>query len=182
MAYGRRLLRGEQVTLRPTAEEDLPALVAFWTAPDFAVLQTGPYRPRPTAATVAQFRTWSANESPASVGFSVVTDDDRLAGHVTLSGLELPTRIVTLGVVMGAEHVSHGIGTDAVRVAVRYAFAEMGAHKVELQAWAFNDRALAAYEKAGFVREGVRRAAVLHDGRFHDEVLMGLLAEEWSPA
>ena len=62
---------------------------------------------------------------------------------------------------------------------LRFAFDELGGHKVELRVWAFNDRAIRAYEKAGFVREGVRRAVAFHGGQFYDEVLMGVLAEEF---
>jgi len=48
-----------------------------------------------------------------------------------------------------------------------------------LQTWSFNNRAIRAYQKAGFVKEGVRRAVVLHDGKFYDEALMGVLAEDF---
>ena len=35
------------------------------------------------------------------------------------------------------------------------------------------------YEKVGFVREGLRRKRFLRDGEWHDQIDMGLLAEEW---
>jgi len=62
---------------------------------------------------------------------------------------------------------------------VRYGFLELGLNRVGLNVWAYNDRAIAAYRKAGFVEEGRTREAVWHDGRFHDELSMGLLASEW---
>ncbi len=55
----------------------------------------------------------------------------------------------------------------------------MGLNRIEIQVHAFNDRARAVYRKAGYVEEGVRREAVFHDGRFHDEVIMSALARDW---
>ena len=34
--------------------------------------------------------------------------------------------------------------------------------------------------KVGYHEEGVRREAVFHDGRFHDEVIMSVLARDWT--
>lgn len=66
----------------------------------------------------------------------------------------------------------------ATRVMVRYAFEELGLHKIELRVWSYHQRAIRSYAEAGFVLEGVRRAVAFHAGAFHDEVLMGILAEE----
>ena len=48
-----------------------------------------------------------------------------------------------------------------------------------LQGGAVSRRRSAAYRKAGFGEEGRIRETVLHDGRFHDELAMGILASEW---
>ncbi|MGI4895653.1 MAG: GNAT family N-acetyltransferase, partial [Janthinobacterium lividum] len=69
--------------------------------------------------------------------------------------------------------------TDAVRTLVAYAFSELGLHRVQLGAWAFNSRALAAYANAGFTEEGRRREVVFHDGHWYDEVLMSVLEDDW---
>ncbi|WP_344040507.1 GNAT family protein [Nesterenkonia flava] len=45
--------------------------------------------------------------------------------------------------------------------------------------YGYNARGIRAYEKAGFVVEGRRRASVLHQGRWFDDVSMGILAEEY---
>lgn len=67
-------------------------------------------------------------------------------------------------------------------VMVRYAFEELGLHKVELEVRAFNTRAVRSYQKAGSSQEGLRRAAAFHHGRFIDAVNMGLLAEDYRSA
>jgi len=62
---------------------------------------------------------------------------------------------------------------------VNYAFGILGMHRVWLHVYAYNQRAIRAYEKAGFVREGVLREDRYHNGRFFDTIVMGLLRSEW---
>jgi RimJ/RimL family protein N-acetyltransferase len=60
-----------------------------------------------------------------------------------------------------------------------YAFAVLGYHKINLDYFEYNARAQAMYEKLGFVLEGRRRENHWSRGRFWDEILMGVTAEEW---
>jgi RimJ/RimL family protein N-acetyltransferase len=178
--YGSSLLVGERVRLRALADEDVPQLVGWWSDSAWSILQQSSVKPRPAAAIESMIRGWSDNASPSGVGFSIVNRDNMFVGHVTLWGLTLPVRTATLAIIVGPEFVDQGLGADAVRTLCRYAFREMGANKVDLQTYAFNARAIAAYSKVGFVQEGRRRAAVFHDGSYSDEILMGLLASELS--
>jgi len=45
--------------------------------------------------------------------------------------------------------------------------------------FAFNERAIRAYQKAGFRVEGRLREAIWRDGHYVDEVQMGILSTEW---
>ena len=60
-----------------------------------------------------------------------------------------------------------------------HAFERIGLHRVGLSVFAFNERAIHAYEKAGFRVEGRLRDAIMRDGRFWDEIQMGVLRDEW---
>lgn len=95
-----------------------------------------------------------------------------------LYGMSLPERRASFAILLGPDYVGQGIGVRATRLALSYGFRELGLNRVELNVWAFNTRAIHAYEKAGFVIEGRRREAVFHDGRFHDELIMGALAAD----
>jgi len=55
---------------------------------------------------------------------------------------------------------------------------ELGFHRLELEIYAFNERAIAHAERAGFVREGRKRQAYLYDGEYVDSVLFALVAED----
>ena len=72
-----------------------------------------------------------------------------------------------------------GLGTEATRLLCGYGFEKLGLHRISLDVYAFNPRARRAYEKAGFVVEGVRREALRWDGHWVDAVVMSVLAGEW---
>ena len=55
---------------------------------------------------------------------------------------------------------------------------ELGYHRLELEIYAFNERACAHAERAGFVREGRKRKAYLKDGKWLDSILYALVAED----
>lgn len=72
-----------------------------------------------------------------------------------------------------------GIGSWAVRQTVRFAFEELRLHRLSLEVFSFNPRAIRAYEKAGFRREGVLRDGVKDGDKYADVILMAILEEEW---
>jgi hypothetical protein len=90
-------------------------------------------------------------------------------GPVTLRGITPENRKATLDLAVA--------DIDAIRDACRFAFDDLGLHRV--QAWLVaDDPAVATYEAVGFTNEGRARDRVWRDGRFHDCVLLGLLHGE----
>jgi RimJ/RimL family protein N-acetyltransferase len=185
-AYGRQVLTGSRVRLRGLRDDDLAALVRWWQDPELGALQMTSVVPASEAAARELFARWSANQD-SDVGFSIETlptaaEPATLVGHLGLFEVHSKTRSATFAIGLGAEHVGRGYGTDATRLAVSYGFREMNLHRIELTTLAFNERAVAAYRKAGFREEGRRRDAVFHDGGYHDEVLMSVLSTDASSA
>jgi RimJ/RimL family protein N-acetyltransferase len=72
-----------------------------------------------------------------------------------------------------------GLGCEAIRLVLLYAFEVLNLHRVSVRAVAYNARALRAYQKCGFVEEGREREAALVDGKWHDDVIMGILSPEF---
>ena len=77
---------------------------------------------------------------------------------------------------------SKGYGTDALTTLLRYLFEEMKLHRVELNTWSGNKRAIRCYEKCGFRIEGVLREAVfcIRDGKYYDHLIFGILDREFA--
>ena len=105
--------------------------------------------------------------------------EDKLIGFVGLYSAWAQGN-AWVGIGLGErEYWGKGYGTDAMRLALRYAFMELNLHRVTLGVFEYNPRAIRSYEKAGFREEGRRRQALLRSGRRWDEIEMGILREEW---
>lgn len=70
------------------------------------------------------------------------------------------------------------VADEAARLFQYHLLIELGFHRLELEIYGFNERAIAHAERAGFVREGVKRKAYLRHGEWADGVLYALLRED----
>ena len=108
---------------------------------------------------------------------------ERLVGFVTFSALDADNGSVLFHITIGERDAwNRGLGTETTSLMLAHAFERLGLHRVGLTVFAFNERAIRAYEKAGFRVEGRLREAVQRDGRYWDEVQMGVLRGEWLAA
>jgi RimJ/RimL family protein N-acetyltransferase len=96
-----------------------------------------------------------------------------LAGYVELVGGKFRRNRSTTHLIIGvlAEVSGQGVGARLLAEAKRWAVAR-GLHRIELNVMAHNHRAIALYERMGFVREGRRAECLLIDGKFLDELYM----------
>ena len=106
--------------------------------------------------------------------------DDRLIGLVGLDGIRWTHGDAWVGIGLGErEYWGKGYGTDAMQVILRYAFTELNLHRVSLNVFEYNSRAIGSYEKVGFTIEGRVRRFLHRDGQRWDLIFMGILREEW---
>lgn len=89
-------------------------------------------------------------------------------------------RSCTFRTLIGPGGRGRGIGTEATRLIIGHGFGQLGLHRIQLEAYSYNRRALHVYEKVGFATEGIRREIELRDGEWVDEVMMALLDHEWA--
>jgi RimJ/RimL family protein N-acetyltransferase len=110
-------------------------------------------------------------------------DSDEIIGDIGLDVLDsefAPHGDTYVGISIGNRNFwGKGYGTDAMRVLLRYAFTEINLHRVTLNVFEYNPRAIRSYEKAGFVHEGRLRGMLNKDGRRWDILHMGILRQEW---
>ena len=176
-------LTGSRIRLRELRDDDLTDLVTWWQDPDVMVTQTaGPFHPRPADAIADQFRAWNRNAG-TDTGLTIVhRSENTVLGHVALFGADAHNRTATFAIIVGPPHQGQGYGSEATALMVRYGFAELGLHRIQLAVAGFNERAIHTYAKAGFLEEGRDREAVFRNGRWHDQVRMGILDREWLAA
>lgn len=143
------------------------------------LLDSRPARPESAGQFRHNLGEWLAE--PHAFLFTIRTlADDRLLGFVEIEGVRWAHGDGVVGIGLGERaYWGKGYGTDAMRVMLRYAFTEMNLHRVSLDVFEYNPRAIRAYEKAGFVIEGRARQYLHRDGRRWDRIYMGILRAEW---
>lgn len=72
----------------------------------------------------------------------------------------------------------HRIADEAARQFQRHLLYDLGFHRLQLECYGFNDRAIRHAERSGFVREGVKRQAYLRHGEWVDGIMFGLLRDD----
>lgn len=116
----------------------------------------------------------------ARYDFLLIAPDGRIVGESVLNEIDWALRSANFRIgIFQSSARGRGLGSWAVRVTRDFAFATLGLHRLSLDVFSFNPRAIRTYEKAGFRREGVLRDAVSDGDGFGDDILMALLEEEW---
>jgi RimJ/RimL family protein N-acetyltransferase len=107
-------------------------------------------------------------------------DDDRLIGKAIVQWIEWANGNGYLRLGIGAaEDRGKGYGTQALRMLLRIAFAELNLFRVSALVPEYNTAAIALLKKFGFVEEVRRRQSVERDAKRWDLLVFGLLQEEW---
>ncbi|MBO3732231.1 GNAT family N-acetyltransferase [Glycomyces niveus] len=177
------MLKGDKVGLRARHEADIPVLQEELGGDVLVTARaTGmPWRPFTPGAAEAPFVVGDAKDGV--VQFSVVDlESGDLVGVATLWGIDTYLRSAHVGLGLRPSARGKGYATDVVAVLCHYGFVVHGLHRLQIETLADNDPMLRAAERNGFVREGVRRGSHWVMGEFLDEVILGLLVDEWRAA
>ena len=107
-------------------------------------------------------------------------ESGQTVGIVSLINIDYKNRSAECILDIGARDMwGKGIGTSAMSLILGFAFYELNLHRVYLQVFSFNERAIKLYEKMGFTHDGKFREAIYRDGRWHDTVIMSILKKEY---
>lgn len=171
-------LVGERIYLRPLEPSDAAAVTPWFNDPDTrrTILW---HRPMTVAGEEDFLRKLAQSETDVVLGISLKADD-RLIGVTGLHKIDFRDRHAEFGINLGdAAERGKGYGTEATRLIVGYAFETLNLNRVELRVYENNERAIRAYQRVGFQREGVLRRSVHREGRWMDTYVMAVLRDEW---
>jgi RimJ/RimL family protein N-acetyltransferase len=172
-------LIGERIYLRPLDEEtDLDRCLEWINDPE--VLTTlGRRQPMGRAAEREWLQEQYKSEEHLNLAI-VLKDGDRHIGNCGFNEIDYVNRSAVFGILIGEKEAwGQGYGPEAARLILKYGFEELGLHRIGLDVYSHNPRAIRAYEKAGFVREGTLRESYYRNGVYHDTIVMSVLESEW---
>ena len=175
------MLRGSSTYLRARLESDVPVLQEqlYEDVPSRARADNRPWRPLARNSPDSPYATSGPRDDAAA--FSVVdAGSDELAGETLLWAIDQHNRSAHVGLALLPRFRGRGLSVDVLDILCGYAFSVLGLNRLQIETGAENTAMLRGAERAGFTHEGLRRQANWADGAFRDEVVLGLLANEWT--
>ncbi len=172
------MLKGEKCVLRPLRMEDAKILSEI--ANDIEVRDylsnVFPY----TEIVEENFiKSLSSQKVPTDIVFGIEIDG-KLIGTVGIHRINWASRNGYLGIaIFNKSFWNRGIGTEATSLILKYAFEYLNLHKILLEVYEYNERAIRVYEKLGFKREGILRKNHYLKGKYYDVIVMGILQGEY---
>ena len=173
------VLAGTTFLLRELRLEDAPSLLAMMTMEEVSRFISPPPT---TVEGFEHFIIWAQREREAGnyACFAVVPDGMATAvGIFQIRSLDRGFATAEWGFALGSPFWGTGIFAEGARLVVDFAVDVIGAHRLEARASVANGRGNGALRKIGAVQEGVLRSAFDLHGARHDQVLWGIVADDW---
>ncbi|WP_328929641.1 GNAT family N-acetyltransferase [Streptomyces sp. NBC_00190] len=174
------MLKGSKVGLRARHEDDIPILRTelYDDVVNSSRAESGPWRPITPGS--KDPRLVVDDKEQGHVQFSVVElEGGTLVGSAVLWGIDNHNRCAHIGLGLLPSCRGKGYGTDVVAALCHYGFVVRGLQRLQIETLSDNAAMLRSAERNGFVREGVLRSSAWVMGEFLDEVLLGLLVQDW---
>jgi RimJ/RimL family protein N-acetyltransferase len=180
-----QLFEGQDIRFGPIDYEKDPEIESKWThnAEFMRLFEFEPARPMSVAIVKKQYEKLEKkiDEDRNLYHFMIrAKADDRLIGKAMVQRIEWTNGNCSLRIGIGAaEDQRKGYGTQALKMLLRFAFAELNMFRVSANVAEYNTGAIALVNKLGFTEEVRRRQALEREGRRWDLLVFGLLKDEW---
>ena len=172
------MLRTARLLLRQPVASDIADRHALGRDPEI-YRQLGADTRKLPDLTEEQARAWVENIASHPAAW-VMEYQGRAIGEILLDNfVEADKRAGLIIGILDPACIGKGLGTEAIRAIAEFAFDSLGLHKLSMRVLAFNTRAIRAYERVGFVREGIERESALIGDTWQDDVIVGLLKRDF---
>lgn len=172
------MLNGKQVYLREIRKDDMKGL--YKATHDKEILYMTGTRHSPSMEQTYQYFE-KIQQDDTRIDLAIcATENDELLGDLTIIDIDKHNNKAGFRIALhDKKYFGKGYGTEAVEIAIRYAFKELQLNRLQLEVYSHNPRGYRAYEKAGFKQEGVIRQSLYYNNQYSDEIIMGILKEDY---
>ncbi|MDQ0897491.1 GNAT family N-acetyltransferase [Paenibacillus sp. V4I7] len=171
------------VELKYFERSDFQQLINWIDSPEFLLQWGGPNFCFPLTEEQLESYLIDANkENSNTLIYGVLhKETGKVIGHISLGKIDKKNKSARVGkVLVGDKKVrGKGIGQVMMKEILKVAFNELRLHRVSLGVFDFNASAIACYEKAGFVKEGLHRDSRKNGNEYWSLWEMSILENEW---
>ncbi len=175
-------IRAEKTILRPVSENDVSLFVRWYNDPE-----TRSYYGHAFPVMEYSEREWIKKcalnlEKRTDFTFVIETFEGEPIGNMSLHRVDFMHRSATTGAcIANPSYRNSGYGSTTKMHLLRWAFHELNLNRINSSVLSTNPRSVKYSERCGYRVEGIRREALYKDGKYVDEIVLGLLRKEWEP-
>ncbi len=172
-------LKGKIVTLRAMELEDQELLREMMNDPEIEKMVGGYSFP---ISKIQQNKWLESNQNNQNqIRLVIDTNEDGAVGFANIINIDWKNRSAFHGIkIVNKKFMRRGIGTDTVMAVMKYAFEELQLNRLDGSIIVYNEPSRRLYcDRCGWKVEGVRRKAVFKNNKYHDELIVGILREEY---
>lgn len=177
------VVEGDRLRLRRATDADVDFVVELLNDEDVEPFLAAS-RPRDRDGVLEDVRV--STEEPGDFGLFLIEVPDgdgwARAGMMEFELSNRRSRIAHLsGLAIHPDFRGRRLSDDAARLFQRHLIFDLDFHRLQLECYGFNERAIRHAERSGFVREGVKRKAYRRHGEWVDGIVFGLIREDLEP-
>ncbi len=170
------MIEGQGFRIRQAEPDDVDFLVELLTHEDVQPFLAA-VSARDRESLLAEIERSQAE--PEEFGRFVIEVDGRRAGTMGFEVANRRSKIAHLErLALHPDVRGRGLADKAARALQRHLIFDLGYHRLQLEVYGYNERAIRHAERSGFVREGVKRKAYWRNGEWVDGVMFGLVRED----
>lgn len=171
-------LESMRIYLRPLQDLDAPIMLGNTTDEEIRYM-TG----TKSNFTLEQIKAHinHINNDSSRYDFAIcLKENDQMIGELSILDIEGDDKKAGFRISMSSiELTGKGYGTEAIKIVLQFVFEELHLNRLQLEVFSHNLRGIRAYEKVGFVNEGVLRESLYYNGNYSDEIIMAMLKSDY---
>lgn len=173
-------LETDRLRLRQLGRADAPALFEIFSDPEVTEFWSSDPLPDIDGAYALLEGIDEARAGGSLFQWGISLEaEDRIVGTTTLASWDRLHRRCELGFALRRDCWGRGLGTEAVRRVVEFAFEELDLHRLEADVDPRNAASRRILSRLGFREEGLLRERYLLGGQPQDAIFLGLLRQDW---
>ena len=171
-------IKGEKINLRPPTNADAEFYSSRLNDPE---IREALFLALPTGVELQEEKLCEYSKSENTVVFTIVDkNSNKAVGQTALFRIDyINGNAVFFLAILDSDYWSLGLGSEATKLMMRYAFDTLNLNRIQLHVYSENKPAIRIYNAVGFKKEGVLRQAMFRSGAYHDFWVMGMLKREW---